>query len=293
MKLGVALKLGRVSNLPTVITNVLAAIALSGARPAVATVVAICAGISLLYIAGMYLNDAFDRTIDALERPERPIPSGQVTAAEVFGAGFALMAVGVLVIAGVAFTVGAGWWPIASVVGLAALIVFYDMHHKTNPLAPLVMGLCRVGAYTTAALAAGGPLGNQLLIGCGLLLAYLIGLTFIARGENRKPATVMPRRWNLSDLRPLVFLAAPLVALQPVGQGPFVFAIYFMLLGWTARCVRLVIRAEMRAAVGGLIAGISLLDALFVIRTGQPAIAGVCCAAFLLTTIFQRRIAGT
>ena len=293
MKIGVALQLGRVSNLPTVISNVLAAIALSGAHPAVLTVVAICAGISLLYIAGMYLNDAFDRTIDAIERPERPIPSGKVSAAEVFAAGFALMAFGVLIIAGVAFTIGAGWWPIASVLGLSAMIVFYDMRHKSNPFAPLVMGLCRVGAYTTAALAAGGPLCRGLLIGCVLLLAYLIGLTFIARVENRKPAGVMPRRWTISDLRPLLFLAVPLIALQPIGQGPLVFAIYLMFAGWTARCIRLTLRAEMRAAVSGLIAGISLLDALFVARTGQVEMAGVCCAAFLLTTIFQRKIAGT
>ena len=81
VKLSVALRLGRVSNLPTVTTNVLAALALSGATPAPWSIAVICAAISLLYIAGMFLNDAFDRTIDALQRPERPIPSGQVTAA--------------------------------------------------------------------------------------------------------------------------------------------------------------------------------------------------------------------
>ena len=34
----------------------------------------------MFYIGGMYLNDAFDRDIDARERPERPIPSGHVGA---------------------------------------------------------------------------------------------------------------------------------------------------------------------------------------------------------------------
>lgn len=284
MKLSVALKLGRVSNLPTVTTNVLAALALSGATPAPWTIAVICVAISLLYTAGMFLNDAFDRTVDAIERPERPIPSGQVSAAEVFGAGFAMLAFGVLAIAGVAFATGAGWWPIASAVGLCALIVYYDMRHKANPFAPFVMGLCRVGAYTTAALAGGASVDESLLIGCGLLLAYLIGLSFIARHENKS---------KLTQLWPLAFMIVPFVVLQPAGGGPWMFAIYLMFALWTGRCLFLVWKRNFRPAVTGLIAGISLLDALFVIRADQLALAGVACAAFVLTTILQRRIAGT
>jgi hypothetical protein len=284
VKLAVALSLGRVSNLPTVTTNVLAALALSGARPAPWTIAAICAGISLLYIAGMFLNDAFDRTIDAIERPERPIPSGKVTAGEVFGAGFALLAGGVIVIAGIAFATSAGWEAIASAAVLAALIVYYDMRHKANPFAPVVMGLCRVGAYTTAALAGGAELCPALLIGCALLLAYLIGLSFIARQENLR---------KLTSLWPLAFMLVPFVVLHPIGLGPWAFAIYLMFAGWTGRCLWLVLRGQIRDAVGGLIAGIALLDALFVVRTDQLALAGIACGAFLLTTILQRRISGT
>ena len=44
----------------------------------------------------MYLNDAFDREIDARERPERPIPSGRIGAGPVFAIGFGLLAAGVL-----------------------------------------------------------------------------------------------------------------------------------------------------------------------------------------------------
>ena len=35
---------------------------------------------SLFYVGGMYLNDYFDRAIDARERPERPIPAGDISA---------------------------------------------------------------------------------------------------------------------------------------------------------------------------------------------------------------------
>lgn len=288
MKLSVALKLGRVSNLPTVTSNVLAAVALSGAHADWIAIAIVCAGMSLLYIAGMFLNDAFDRTIDALERPDRPIPAGQVTAAAVFAAGFAMLAFGVLVIAGVSVTTGAGWPPIASVAGLAVLIVFYDMHHKRNPLAPFVMGLCRVGVYTTAALATGASLSQPLLVGCGSLLAYLIGLTYVARQENLL---------KLTSLWPMAFLAVPFVVAPPHGHGPWAFAIYLFFLGWTLRCLKLAITRQIRPAVTGLIAGISMLDALFIVRLDQVpgylTMAAVAVGAFLLTTIFQRKVPGT
>ncbi len=292
MTLGIALRLGRVSNLPTVISNVLAAIALSGAVPHPLAVVAICFAIALMYVAGMFLNDAFDREVDAIERPERPIPSGQISAAEVFGAGFALLGGGVLVVAGTVATVGASWLALASACALAGLIVYYDLSHKTNPLAPLVMGLCRVGAYTTAALAAGGSIDRSLLVGCGLLLAYLIGLTAAARRENVR-FSLAPRKVSAADLFSIATLALPLIALHPIGRGPWAFAVYLMFAGWTVRCVRLVLRGTMREAVGGLIAGISLLDAVFAIRCDRPVLAAAACVAFVLTTRLQRRIAGT
>jgi hypothetical protein len=292
VKLSVAVRLGRVSNLPTVTSNVLAAVALATLCPTCTTpaswiaVAGVCVGMSLLYVAGMFLNDAFDRTIDALERPDRPIPSGQVTAAAVFGAGFLLLAFGVLVVAGVAVATGAGWPPIASVVALAGLIVFYDMHHKRNAFAPVVMGLCRVGVYTTAALATGAALCETLLVGCGALLAYLIGLTYVAKQENLL---------KLTSVWPLGFLAVPFVIAQPMGQGPWAFAIYSFFLVWTVRCLKLAVTRQIRPAVTGLIAGISMLDALFIIRLDPQNLpmAGIACGAFLLTTILQTKVPGT
>ena len=62
----------------------------------------LAAAFSLLYTGGMYLNDAFDRAVDARERPERPIPSGRVRAGSVFAIGFGLSALGILTVAAAA-----------------------------------------------------------------------------------------------------------------------------------------------------------------------------------------------
>src|SRR5688572_1337303 len=48
-----------------------------------------------LYLAGMVLNDVFDRERDARERPERPIPSGRVSVSSAALLGALLLAAGV------------------------------------------------------------------------------------------------------------------------------------------------------------------------------------------------------
>jgi len=78
------LRLGRVSNLPTVWTNVMAAAVLARVPVASMGVVAVALACSLFYVGGMFLNDAFDHEFDARVRPERPIPSGLVSAGVVF-----------------------------------------------------------------------------------------------------------------------------------------------------------------------------------------------------------------
>ena len=78
------LQLARVSNLPTVWSNVLLGfgIALLDARASVVggffTLLGLIIGTSLLYAGGMVLNDACDARVDALHRPDRPIPSGRI-----------------------------------------------------------------------------------------------------------------------------------------------------------------------------------------------------------------------
>ncbi|HEX2137225.1 MAG TPA: prenyltransferase, partial [Microvirga sp.] len=55
------LRLGRVSNLPTVWTNVAAATAIAGGDPLSGRAASVFAAMTLFYLGGMYLNDAFDR----------------------------------------------------------------------------------------------------------------------------------------------------------------------------------------------------------------------------------------
>lgn len=287
MTLRTALRLGRVSNLPTVWTNVLAGVVLGGhvLPPAWALLLV---GLSFFYVGGMYLNDWCDRDVDARERPERPIPSGAVAAETVRNAGVALLAAGEACVVFVAWTIGAAGPTALAGLALAGTIAWYDARHKGVWYAPVVMGLCRVLVYVTAALATGGGLTPALAGGAGMLLAYLIGLTYAARQETLA---------RLEGVWPLGFLAVPFVA------GPFVaglallpVAIWVAFLAWVARSIGLLVgrpRRDVPAAVGRLIAGISLLDALLLAGLGRTALALAAGAAVPLTRALQRHVPGT
>ena len=102
MNLSLALRLSRISNLPTVWTNVGVGALLAGGSLADPRLPLLMLALSLFYTGGMFLNDAFDREFDAQHRPERPIPSGQVSARQVFSFGFGMLALGMAVVVGLA-----------------------------------------------------------------------------------------------------------------------------------------------------------------------------------------------
>lgn len=165
-RLRVYLRLGRVSNLPTVWSNVLAGAALAGVIPGPGRLALLGLAMTLFYVGGMFLNDAFDRAIDARERPERPIPAGLVSAREVFAIGFGLLG------AGLGLTAIAKQENLRSARGLGAL-GFLSV--------PFI--------YALGGLAAGGvgALAYAALAGC---VYHAVGL-LRGEGRGRIPAAVV------------------------------------------------------------------------------------------------------
>ena len=285
-----ALRLGRVSNIPTVWTNVLAGIVLSGATVTTRPTILLLLSLSIFYVAGMFLNDAYDCDFDANSRPDRPIPAGEVAVATVFVYGFALLACGVGLLVALTYPITAhtGWQAPVAGLFLAGVIVLYDGWHKQNPLSPLLMGLCRFLVYLTAGLAMTSELSGQILAAAIVLLSYLIGLTYVAKQESLR---------QIKNLWPLLFLAVPFVyGLQFITVGIVAVVLYVLLLTVVTAALLFLLRPsepDVPRAVMLLIAGISLLDGLFIAGQGQPTFALAAIAAFLLTLFLQRFIAGT
>jgi UbiA prenyltransferase family len=284
VKLSTALALGRVSNLPTVASNVLTGVALSGAKPSPLSLIGWVFAMAAFYTGGMYLNDAFDRGWDARHRPERPIPSGAASISTVFAAGFGMLALGLVLSFGLAGGLsGHGLRAGLAALALGACIVWYDAWHKENPLAPFVMGLCRVLIYVTVALGLGASWDVHATLAALALLGYLVGLTYVARQENLKRLT---RMW------PLLLLSAPLVIALPRAVDLHL-VIYLVLAGWIIYSVRFLVVDRARnigGAVARLIAGIALVDAVLV---SEAEAALLCVAACAATRLLHRAVAGT
>jgi 4-hydroxybenzoate polyprenyltransferase len=276
-------RLGRVSNLPTVWTNVLAATVLAGGEWQDLRTGIVLVAMSLFYVGGMYLNDYFDRAIDARERPTRPIPAGDVAAGTVAAIGFALLG------GGVVSTAALGRPALLAGLVLAVAIVGYDVRHKGNPAGPVVMGLCRALVYAGAAAAAVGGVSWIVALAALAMLAYVAGITYAAQQESYD---------RIGNLWPLAALAAPaVVALAIARHGALAIGGVALVAAWTAAAVHLLVRRPVAGAVSRavswLIAGISLVDAAFLAGTGAvaaAAVAGLGCGATLAA---QRYVAGT
>jgi 4-hydroxybenzoate polyprenyltransferase len=189
------LNVARVSNTPTVVSNSVAGAVLVSAAPDAATVAAVAAAMALFYTAGMVLNDVMDLDIDRRERPERPLPSGEISRGAAIGATVALFAIGEILLA------TQGWRAATAGLGLIALIVVYDAWHKGNALSPVLMAACRAMVYVIAALAIAETVTDAVWGAGAMLLVYVVGLTQVAKAEGSGIAA----RW------PVVAVFAPVV----------------------------------------------------------------------------------
>jgi 4-hydroxybenzoate polyprenyltransferase len=95
----------------------------------------------------------------------------------------------------------------------------------------------------------------------------------------------------------LVFLAAPVIYGAAVSAGdPLAAGMTLLVLLWIGSTTLTLVRTGKSAiprTVVRLIAGISLVDALFAAAWGAPGVAALAVVAFGLTLALQRWVAGT
>jgi 4-hydroxybenzoate polyprenyltransferase len=286
------LLLGRVSNLPTVWSNCLAAWLLAGGALVESAdqqrFAWLIAGATLLFLAGMFLNDAFDVQFDREHRPERPIPSGAITAKTVWvlGIGQLLLGLGCLVWMNTLATLCA--------LGLAASILLYDWLHKRTAWSPMLMGLCRLFLYLLAAATTTEPLGLTVVLCAFALWAYIVGLSNIARREATGGRVNSWPCWLLGLPLALAFALPYWDGDADVSwRGVLVAAALYAL--WTVRSLLFTFKSMMPQhgrTVSGLLAGIVLFD--FLLAANQNMQMGVVFfGLFGLALLFQRYIPAT
>jgi 4-hydroxybenzoate polyprenyltransferase len=282
------LELLRPANVVTALADVLAGFAVAG-LPHGPSLPWLLASTACLYGGGVVLNDVFDRDIDRVERPERPIPSGRVSTANAATFGGVLLGLGVLFASQATRAAG------GVATAIAVFVLVYDSWGKRHAQAgPVNMGLCR--ALNLMLGVAASPSALPIAWPLGLIpMSYIWAVTAISRGEvhggKRRVATMA-----------LIFLSAALLALGYVAVSARDRAlpaiVLVMALGWRVLPAFWLARAQpappvIRRAVKRGVLSLVLVDAVIGTSYAGPVYGAAILATGLLAGWLARMFAVT
>jgi len=287
------LQLLRLPNVFTALADVMLGFVFThgGGEPAVPFALLLAAS-SCIYLAGMVLNDLFDRDIDAVERPGRPIPSGRVPLRVASILGFGLLGLGV-VLAGAVTGLTSELRPALVGMALAVAVLLYDRWLKRMPFGPFGMGACRmlnVLLGMSATSESWQPVHWWIAGSVGL---YIVGVTWFARTEASASSRVQLSLATLVMLAGVVALARyPYLIDDLLVELPDRWILFWTVLaglvGW--RCVRAIADprpANVQAAVKNSILSLIVLDAAAAVPAG-----GIYWALVILALIVPATILG-
>jgi 4-hydroxybenzoate polyprenyltransferase len=282
------LELLRPANVVTALADVLAGFAISGLRDWT-LLPWLLASTACLYGGGVVLNDVFDRDLDRIERPERPIPSGRVavSGAATFG--------GILLALGIGFAAMATPAAAAVAAAIAGCVLLYDAWGKRHgSIAPLNMSVCRALNLMLGVAAVPVALTTSWRLAL-IPLVYIWAVTLLSRGEvhggQRSGATTA-----------LIFLSAAILALVVVVAGArermVPGMILVMALGWRVLPAFWLARQQptpalIRRAVKRGVLSLVLLDAALGASYGGPVYAAAILATGVLAGWLARTFAVT
>jgi 4-hydroxybenzoate polyprenyltransferase len=283
----------RVPNLATAPPDVLlgAALVAPVADIRLAPLAGLCVASVLLYAGGTTLNDYVDAAEDARERPERPIPSGEVSRTAALAVGLSFLVCGVAVAAATKPQSG------GVAAALTACILLYDGVFKHRPVGVVFMGGAR-GLNVLLGVSLGGALLDLspiVLVVPAVVFVYIAAVTFMAAGE-----TVGDNRGAVALAIGAVALAglAVVVRLGVRSPGLAATALTFVLvagfLAWTGQALRrayLTPRPEtVGPAVGTCVLAQVVLDGAFASTVGPAwglATVGLLVPAVGLSRVFD------
>ena len=303
---GAFMKLFRISNSPTVVSNSLVGAAVAtavapGSFENTTQVAIVTAGVVMIYIAGMAINDYIDQVVDGHERPTRPIPAGQISPTTALMCGMILLVAGMAACAFVSLDV------LPWVMLLASAVLAYNMLHLAKFVGPLLMGVCRALIPVIAAISLSPiqtPAWNILVFFALPLGLAGASISLVARNEmstsHASPSTQSARTMIATALMGLAALA-PLGAIATRTVEPmsnFMTLTYVISLALVGISIfrGLILLGHPYAAFKGVmrwIAALSLMDAASLCILNQPVLAYASIGCFILAILLQRRVAGS
>lgn len=237
-----------------------------------------------LYAGGMALNDFADQGTDASERPERPIPSGRISARN------ALTAAAGLTVAGLGLSVaGGGRRALAVGLPLAVSIWTYDLAAKRHAAAgALTMGTCRA---LDVLMGAGAGRLREALPAAGIMGGHTVAVTVLSRGEVNGTTTT-----TASGVATVTGLLTGALVVGCSGPRKQVIALLASAAAYATRCAPAQLRAarnpEAKNALEATKSGIRAmipLQAALTLRHGSTGAAAVLVLVDLFGKLLRSR----
>ena len=300
--------LSRVSNLPTVWTNCLAAWTINQALEKIVGQTPewhqpssfdwgvfgwLLLGTSFVYAGGCILNDAFDQIFDQTYNPDRPIPSGQIKSSTVWIVGIMFLLIGGLLLLGLSSC------SLPLVFCLIAAVLLYDWLHKKWIGSVWIMGSCRTFLWLVAASAGGQQINIPVWVGSLCVGGYVVGISLFARNESKKTENNFSSRIAVLLLFAPCMLTLGLLILWNHLDPTRVFLLNCtgLYLGWIIfRAIVIMRNSALQGAIGKgvsiLLPGICALDAI-AICFFVPTLIAPCYLAQFFAQILQKKFAAT
>ncbi len=322
-KIKALLATGRISNLPTVWCNCLAAalilfhssnigfqeiIQQPWSQQLTNLSIYLVLISSCFYVGGCFYGDFTDRKFDAKHKPERPIPSGIISATSVIVIGLALMLfalIGGAILQSVILSKTNANYTHGPLIFLLVAITMYSQHHKKSLFIGLpLIGSCRFFLVLFGAFSASILLGleksiissvyvdkapyftSPIILFASAVCLYTICFASVARTESSDS----PITWR--NVLRYTMLGLPFVALISKAEfyGNYLsisalvaFAVYAL---WLLRAFQF-LEKNKGAYVSRCLAGFCLLDACFVAQFGWIWF-GICIGLFGFSLLLQK-----
>ena len=173
-----------------------------------------------LYGGGVVFNDVCDAELDAVERPERPIPSNKASLSGAIALGTGLLAMGIFCAAMVSSTSAI----LATIIATMALV--YDLWGKHQTfLGPINMGVCRGGNLLLGVSAVPLAISDRWYLAL-IPIIYIAAITAISQGEvhgGKKTTGIIAIA--------LIFLVfGSIIALNILPEYTLIFTLPFLIL---------------------------------------------------------------
>lgn len=251
----------------TAISNILAASIIASSNQLDSSLILLITASVLFYFSGMALNDCFDYKEDLVERPQRPIPNGDLSLKSAWVIGFTLMFTGLIF--AFCYSTTSGYIGLA----LSTVIILYNGYIKQGLMGSVCMASCRYFNWILGASFVALSV-NSLSLALPIFF-YITGLTFLSKQETHgrdKSAVFFCASMIVLTALSALYLVLYIFMLSEQQQAISAMLIVIWFAMMASKLIKVFKQFEpqnIQQLIGWMVIGVIPLDALLVALSGE------------------------